>query len=752
MEVEERRPLCGGIGRTIERALYRHCGMQRSDVHWTNAVACAVPERELAAARKCCAERLRLELEEAASSPPTTVVLGPWALQSAARLSRKPDIKKFRGAVIETDDPVRGERSVPATILPTIHPMLVMRDPLWDGILQADFARVGRVLRGGYTRPEDVPGRRTVIPRTVEELQVALAGLGDSVAVDVETNGLDVYSIDLVCFVVADQQTAVVVPWSKTQQGEGAFFNGRQPEARALVNAALACRTSITHNGPLFDFTVLSRHGIQIRHWEDTQAAYHVVTSNFPKRLSHVATCYLDVPPWKEWNHGTDLTALWNYCGRDGFYTRLAWDGVAAQMDEDDWRVYESDKRSAELCRAMGINGFAFDRARAADISTALRKREAELTQEASELVEVAELNLLSPAQMRTVFFQKLGAHMCFRTESGAPSLDVDSLRAYCASADPRLRRMAELTLEYRRVRKCRSTYVDGVDVRDDGRVRGLWRADGTETGRWSSQKPNLANLPRPENDPAYAAGLGGIRSLYIAPPGRKLAALDVGQAEFRVAAYYTNDPNMIRACSEADIHSANAALLFGDGFLKSEGAARKMFRTLAKTSGFAVCYLAEPPTVHARLLASGMTITLQKVEAMIANLRRTFRTYYEFVARNVELTIRRGYVESPLLRRKRWLGHNPEPPKVANYPIQSGTADIFNTKTVEIWNRCKQAKLDALPVAAVYDAIYFDTAERDAEAVAQIMRDVWAEPVRLGEHDVVLPIDLHIAERWSDL
>lgn len=41
--------------------------------------------------------------------------------------------------------------------------------------------------------------------------------------------------------------------------------------------------------------------------------------------------------------------------------------------------------------------------------------------------------------------------------------------------------------------------------------------------------------------------------------------------------------------------------------------------------------------------------------------------------------------------------------------------------------------------------------AEDDAEAVADIIKNVWAEPVTLGGQEVVLSIDVKIGKRWSE-
>jgi uracil-DNA glycosylase family 4 len=753
-EVEAKKPLANHY---FDSRLKR-LGLDRSQCHITHAIACDVSKAEkevyLKKAVKCCMPRLRAEL--AALDPDVPVAaLGTFALQAVMGWSRKKvliaqkDNPGFRGSVIGLDDPIRETNAIPRIVLPLLHPARTDQD-LWGSVLDADLQRVGRLLQGTWKAPE---ATRTVrIVRALEDLESSLKALSPRVSFDVETDFAHPSLAKLVCFVLADQQLAVVVPWSRTQAGEGEFWGANQKQALRIVNAAIRERTIVTHNGFLFDNPIAKRHGLELpEHCEDTLIGYHTLTSHFPKALSHVVACYVDAPPWKHWDHGTDLEKLWSYCGQDGLYTALAEQQLFSQFDENDWNVYESDKRSAILAAEASKNGFLFDQERAALISAVMREREDILRAEAAELVGEPKLNLNSPKQLQAVYFGKLGARVCFRNpETGEPSLDVDALRAYAASGNPILSRMSELVLEARSVRRCRGMYVEKIPIQADGRVRPNWRSYGTETGRWACNSPNLANLVRPENDPSMK--LGGIRSLYISPPGRSIVSFDVGQMEFRIAAYVSGDANMIKACSDADIHSANATMLFGKVFLEAKGDQRKTLRTLAKTSGFAVCYLAEAPTVYARLVASGVAITMQQVGAMLNALRRNFSRYYEYCDENLALTTRRGYIESPILRRKRYLTHNPDPPKAANFPIQSGAADIFNAKMWEIYQRINAEGLDALLIATVYDAGYFETHACDVKRVEGLIDEVWSKPVRLGGYDVVLPIDRHTGTRWSDL
>lgn len=81
-----------------------------------------------------------------------------------------------------------------------------------------------------------------------------------------------------------------------------------------------------------------------------------------------------------------------------------------------------------------------------------------------------------------------------------------------------------------------------------DGRIR-TSIFQGTETGRWSSSRPNLQNLPKrrePELHALFDEDTEGkphkIRSIFMAPPGHVLIESDYQQAELVVLALLSGD------------------------------------------------------------------------------------------------------------------------------------------------------------------------------------------------------------------
>jgi DNA polymerase-1 len=437
---------------------------------------------------------------------------------------------------------------------------------------------------------------------------------------------------------------------------------------------------------------------------------------------------------------------------------------MSARVETWAERVYRTDKRAAELCRDMSVTGFCFDQERAKRLSAYLLDLELDARDRADQAAGAPIRRTKSggfgdtgPDGLKAAFFQRLGAPALFFSKlTGRPSLGIDAMRHYAASAIPELSALALAVLDWRRYRKIRRTYVEGAPVGSDGRVHSTWQNYGAVSGRFSGQKPNLMNLPTIRTDPTVKMGPdGGVRALYCAPKGHRLVTFDRRQLEMRMAAYASGDPVMIAACESSDLHAANAEIIFGDQFrLEPNPKVRKVLRNLAKTAGFAVCYGAEAETVFARLKAAGENVTLRRVETMLKRMKRQFARYYEWQEQRYLDCVRLGYVETPLLGRRRWLGHDPERNKVSNFPIQGGAADLMNESLPNLVDALKVIAPGARLVAQVHDSAVFEVPISQVEEVWFFSKEISERPVTISSSGEVLtavfPIDIEISERWS--
>ena len=155
----------------------------------------------------------------------------------------------------------------------------------------------------------------------------------------------------------------------------------------------------------------------------------------------------------------------------------------------------------------------------------------------------------------------------------------LEDLELQGINASPGAHEFVEAVLDTRKYSKYLETYVLGIRnvLCRDSRVRCTFNLHGTETGRLSSSKPNMQNIPRNKI----------IKNLIVASKGKCLLQLDYSQAELRVLAMLSKDPTLIGIyVSGQDLHDAVCDMMFGPGSHKD-----KELRNLAKTINFGIAY-----------------------------------------------------------------------------------------------------------------------------------------------------------------
>ena len=175
-----------------------------------------------------------------------------------------------------------------------------------------------------------------------------------------------------------------------------------------------------------------------------------------------------------------------------------------------------------------------------------------------------------------------------------------------------------------------------------------------------------------------------------------------------------------------------------------------KKFRDIAKNCGFAITYLAEADKLYGHLLSYGFDIDLATCQDAIDRIRGAYWRYFEFVEENIQLCRKLGFLRTPFLGRKRWLGFYPKPTTVSNFPIQAGVADVMNERLMVIDERMPPK---AKQILYAYDAAVYETPIRDVEKMNAVIDEVWAEPIVVpgSGRSFMQPIERKDGVRWSD-
>ncbi len=233
------------------------------------------------------------------------------------------------------------------------------------------------------------------------------------------------------------------------------------------------------------------------------------------------------------------------------------------------------------LCE-LEYNGIKINRKKLKEIQDEYRQLEDDITQQLNEhtitkktleilnkqLKEktpktkkvITEVNYGSPTQLRIVLFDLLGlTPLNYSKKTKEPSTDEETLKSLEDAHE--VPRMILQKRQYGYFQKFYSEkFEESIDAND--RIHTTYYLYGTGTGRLSSQRPNLQNIPSADSQKPIAAK---IRDIFIAEPGHVLIDADYSQIEFRLLANYTKDQAMLSDIeNDVDIHVENAMLIYG--------------------------------------------------------------------------------------------------------------------------------------------------------------------------------------------
>ncbi|MEA3056363.1 MAG: polymerase, partial [Actinomycetota bacterium] len=334
-----------------------------------------------------------------------------------------------------------------------------------------------------------------------------------------------------------------------------------------------------------------------------------------------------------------------------------------------------------------------------------LRALNDELATEATRLEQEiqdsagVEFKVNSTPQLRTVLFDKLGLAPQKKTKTGF-STDAQSLEKI-RDQHP----IIDLLLRYREVEKLRSTYGEGLvgEVADDGRIHATFNQTVARTGRLSSDKPNLHNIPvRTEEGRRF-------RRAFVPADGFELLVADYNQIELRVIAHLAEDPGLVEAFrTNQDIHTITAARVFGD----PPDAVTPAHRAKAKMVSYGLAY-----GMESYGLAQRLSIPVPEAQEILDAYFVAFPNVKAYMERTVHEARQRGYTETLFGRRRpipellsgnfriRQAGER----QAMNAGIQGLAADIFKVALVNLDRALEEGGYRARLILQVHDEVILE-------------------------------------------
>lgn len=413
---------------------------------------------------------------------------------------------------------------------------------------------------------------------------------------------------------------------------------------------------------------------------------------------------------------------------------RKALDGLYDTMEEPLLKVLST----------MELEGVKVDTTQLRRYAASLASEMNEIQERVREMAEEPNLNIMSPKQVGVLLFEKLQLDPKMKPKAGVRysyPTDEDTLTAL-SDKHP----IIDEILEYRGIKKLLSTYIEplpGYISPTTGKIHTTFNQALTATGRLSSSKPNLQNIPiRTERGKE-------IRKAFVpSRPGGVIMSADYSQIELRIMAHLSCDTHLINAFRKGqDVHAITAAKVFG---IQAEDVTADQ-RRIAKTANFGIMY-----GISAFGLSQRLHIGRAEAKKIIEDYFANFPAISSYIEDTLASAREFGYVET-LFGRRRYLPdinskngtvHALAERTAINAPIQGTSADIIKLAMINVDRRLSEEGLQSRMVLQIHDELLFDALPEEVETLERIVREEMENVIELS---IPLTVECNHGNNWLE-
>jgi len=570
-----------------------------------------------------------------------------------------------------------------------------------------------------------------------------------SVCFDTETTGIDVFTAELVGFSFC---------WKKGEAYYVTLPKGLE-EATEIVHEFndffLNEKIEKIGQNLKFDLLMLSMYGIELKgKLFDTMIAHYLLQPELRHGMDYLAEVYLKYrtirykelvgPKGKNqmYIRLIDSRSLCNYAAEDADITFQL-----KQILEKELKInfleklfYEIEMPLMRVLVQMEKIGVRIDGEALRQSSNVLTNEMLKLEQDIHKMAGIT-FNVSSAKQVGEVLFIRLKIdEKAKRTKTGKYSTSEDVLEKL-RSKHP----IVEKILEYRGLKKLLSTYIDALPQLINpktGKIHTSYNQTVTSTGRLSSSKPNLQNIPIRDSQGKE------LRKAFIPDESSVFMSADYSQIELRIMAHLSQDKNMLDAFnSGCDIHTATAAKIYKIPLNEVSSDMRRK----AKTANFGIIY-----GISIFGLTDRLNIPRSEAKKLIDGYFETYPGVKAYMDNAIEKAKENGFVET-LLGRKRFLPDiNSKNSVVRGYaernainaPIQGTAADIIKIAMVQIQECFEQENIQSKMIMQVHDELNFTVQKNEQEKVKKLITEKMEQAFQLN---VPLIVDCGIGTNWLE-
>ena len=531
------------------------------------------------------------------------------------------------------------------------------------------------------------------------------------IVLDLETTGLSSTSGITICGLGLPDGKVVSVRWND--------------QTKAVLKSLLTGegKTFIIHNVG-FDAPVLYNNGIDIfdNKLVDTLLLAQLL-GNKKKSLEALGGRYLATTSWKK-KAGLEGKGVYN--GKDVYYTNLVYQRMERDLFKVSRPLWDQIKDVPKIAAKMHVRGIKLDIVK---LNALQKKTSNELEQGFKDWHAIwGDVNPFSPKQLSELFTKAFGERLPKVYVTGGKRKESTNEKALqiLRLRSPQLHMVVDQILNLRNLNKFLKTYVE-IEYDDNGIVHPHFNVAGTITGRWSSSKPNLQNIP-----PRF-------RGIFVPRPGHVFLEPDYSQAETRIIAMLSNEQHMLDAWDEGkDIHIFNASKVFAVDYDKVTPEQRQM----AKTVIYAMSYGSGPGRI-----AEKTGRPFKYVKQFMHDFKELFPSYSGILEHWASDAQEHGYLTTPFGFVHHFYGKRIYT-QAKNFIPQSSVSSIINIVLCQIVERFP-TKLH--PLAQVHDSLLLEISEElDREEVAAEIKQIMEQPWEcLGNRSI--PVHLNWGETWGE-